>query len=853
MNIKNLHLFTFLLLIFSPTFLKAQTLQVNGLSLNSYIIPAADTVTMGFNSDFITIPVAKNCDYNVTVNDEWLKAKKEVNGNITLFSGYHFGSSDRYGTATITSADGNVTRTLTVKQNANNLSGAIVNDTKLTGITATDNGHQNGEDVSRTLDGNVNTLYHSSYNNTTFPIILTYTLATASHIDYVIYTPRQDNNTNGNFQEVKIELKKGTSAEWSELKTINLGGTSSATRITFGEEGVDDVKGVRFTVKSGVSGWVSCAEMGFYQQDRSLEEELDRYFVDKLYTELKEGITQTDVSKIKTPIVKKFVYTMLQGNYEKKFRVNEFRPYKPIWDLRNELKTQYAYNNHENPTGITFRQGETVAIIVEGLEDDPLALQIRNFGPTEFSTSTYALTNGINVISCQHKGNGYINYYTTNYETAPKVKIHFFNATVNGYFDLMAGDTNADWNRMLNAASGDCFDFKGQYLNGTFPVATLLENCPNDGVWLSQTYDDIVKLEHHVMGLDKYDREHGNTQTVITVATSGGLYHASNDGFCVPVNALRDPSSRTHFDFWGAAHELGHVNQTTGVLWIGLTEVTNNIFSAFIEHKLRSNGYHRLENESNGFRFYDYYDYQVLADPYIPTNDSEKPRGYFLPSTNKDVFITLIPLWQLLVYTHEAGINPDAYPDLFETMRTMSSVNSMDDGQKQVNFMRQWCLINQTNYLPFFKQARMFAPIDQMIGDYSNRQLTITQAMLDNLEQEILGKGFPEAPAGLVFINIYNKDAFANKVTVPSGITPNTGCTKNTDYIRIQHASWPNVVGFETYNEDGKLIHMTNYGRGFSGNNYVPTYTDVVWKAAERPSYIMAVSYDGSKVKCYQK
>ena len=416
------------------------------------------------------------------------------------------------------------------------------------------------------------------------------------------------------------------------------------------------------------------------------------------------------------------------------------------------------------------------------------------------------------------------------------MKIHFVNCDENGYFDIERGDTNNDWVKLLANAKGDCMDFKGKYIQGVFPVETLRQNCPSNGKWLVETYDSIVALEHQIMGLDKYNRKPKNHMTVITVATSGGLYHASNDGFCVPVNALRDPTSPTYFDFWGAAHELGHVNQTNGILWIGLTEVTNNIYSAYVEHMLRPNKYHRLENESNGFRYYDFMEYNIMKG------------GQFVPHANNDVFCTLIPFWQLLVYTRIAGIQPDAYPDMFEKMRTMT-LSGMDDGQKQVNFMRQWCHITKTNYLPYFEKVGMFKTVDASIGDYSTRQLTITQAMLNNLKTEIEAANYPLPPAALYYLDVNNMPAFRDKAALVSN-TLNAGCVRSGNNVKITHSYWKNVVGFETYDANGKLLHCTSYGHG--SPDYVPTYTNVVWNTSENPAYIMAVGYDGTKIKCYQ-
>ncbi len=811
---------------------QAQSVKLDNSNIKKQVLMIGrESLTLDY-SDFTTVAVAANCNYTATANDAWLTTRRMDNGNTAIFAQSNYNMASRQGTITFKSEDGTVVRKLTVTQ-----TGFDASDRSIPIASGTASNYQSGEGIERSFDGDYATLYHSNYNSqNTFPITLTYTLKEVSHVDYAVYTPRQDGNVNGNFQEVTVSYQVGN--KWTTLATLNFEGSSAASRIPFGDNGVDDVKAVRFVVKSGTNGFASCSEMEFYTKNNFMEDLLHTYFTDNLCTQLREGVTAQEIEQIPVAEIRNMAKAMLAGTYSTEFRIGEFTAFRPLSDLQGELKNSYLYNNHENPTGITFDEDESVIVMVEGIGEQPVALQVRNFGPTVFASSTYALQNGINVIKVSNKGNGYINYYTTSWKTAPKVKMHFLNAKEQGYFSpKYKGHTNDDWKRLLANAKGDCLDMHGEFTDCVFPVSSFKANCPNDGEWLMAIYDSIISVERDIMGIFKYKHEFPNRQCAITVATSGGLYHASNDGFCVPVNALRDPTSRTHYDVWGAAHEYGHQNQTQGLRWIGLTEVTNNIMSAYVEHKLRTDGYHRLENESNGFRYYDFFEYNVMKG------------GQFVPHAHNDVFCTLVPFWQLLIYTRIAGIQPDAYPELYETLRNQSALSSMSDGQHQVNFMKQWCHITKTNFLPYFKQVGMFKTVDESISDYSTRQLTITQAMLDNLEKEINAANYPEPPAAFCYIDVNNYPAFRDKAALVAN-TVGKGCSVSGNTVRIQHNQWKNVVGFETYKADGTLLHMTNYGHGDSA--YKPTMTSVVWNTSEKPAYIMAVGYDGTRVKCYE-
>ncbi len=835
----------------------AQT-KLDAVTTAPKIIIPGDTITLGYNSDFAVVPINATCDYTPATPETWVKAKKDANGNLALFSDFNVSGVDRYATVTLTSADGTYSKTLVVDQLPNTMDGAASRSTdkKITVTSATANQNMDGYGIEKSYDGSTGTYYHSPWGSTstTFPVVLTYNLATPNHLNYAVYTPRQDGNWNGNWGNVTVEYQT-TDGTWVTLCTTDFGQASTDTQIKFGDDGIDNVCTVRYTIADGYAGFASCAEMSFYERDTTTTQYLRQYFADDLCTTLKPGITKADAVKIKDQFIKRLVYTLLDGNYSTKFRVGEFRAYKPYSSLQSELKTSNTYCNHENPTGISVEKGERLAVIVEGIGDYSVGMKVRNFGPTVFQESNYTLSNGVNIITASNKGNIYVNYYTNDYAKAPKVKIHFAMCTESGYFDLTKGMTNDDWNEIINNTTADCTDLLGYHCQVNFPSQTLKQNC-KDAVWLVNTYDSIVSSEFTMMGLYEYKRVYGNHMTVICVATSGGLYHASNDGMCVPVNALSQPSSSdpSYFDYWGAGHELGHNNQTDGVLWIGLTEVTNNLLTAFAQDRVEPSGFHRMENESNGDKAYSFAN-QIIKPNLLNANST------FHQSNN--VWSSMMAFWGIHCYTYAAGVDSLAYPKIFEKMRTMTlpqknngigqNADYTADGEQQLNFVKQACDMTQIDFTDYFHLCGMMMPHNSIIGDYSNRRLLITQDMVDSLQTYIDSKHYVKAPAGLCFINIYNTDAFRNKAVVPEGIAVGTGCTVSGGKITIKHASWPNAIAFKAYDTNGQLVEIYTYGYGYEGSsgNYRPSYTKAT--LASTVAYVNAVSYDGSETLCYKK
>lgn len=654
------------------------------------------------------------------------------------------------------------------------------------------------------------------------------------------------------------QFDASTDAPWLTLRRESNGNISVFTKYNY--MATDRTATVTVSTKDGsYSQTFVVRQMPNTLNNYSLDfaKERDQYFTDNLCSALKDGVTEGQVIAMRNPVLKSLATAMLEGSYSTDYRLGEYKAFRDLWDLRSELKVQHGYNNHENPTGIYFKKGEKVAVIVDGVNSS-VQLQIRNFGPTNFDRSYYTLQPGVNLITPTTSGNGYIDYWGSkdSYQNMPKVKMHVVNGIQNGYFDITKGQTNEDYQRILANAKGECLDFVGEYVQTVFPIDVLKRNTP-DGYWNLKQFDSIVYYEHQMMGMFKYNRTFPNHQAVITVAKSGGLYHASNDGCCIPYSVLSQPttSNPNYFDYWGMAHELGHNNQTDGILWVGLTEVTNNIQSAYCEHKLKQNGYHRLENEANGERYYKW------LDKGLRTRGTDMT---LFPHVDGDVFCTLIPFYQLLVYTEGTGLNPDAYPDAYETMRTTDvpsisggnqSPDYFGDGQRQVYFCKVFCDAAKMDFTDFFVATGFLKPYNAVQGDYDNRRVQITQAMVDEVINYVKSKSYPKAPAGLIFIDTYNKNNFRDQIKVDASTQPGTGCSVSGQNIRIQHAAWKGVVGFKTYDANGKLLHITNYGHNYPGRDgsYVPTYTECAWVSSENPARITAVSYDGTEVTCYQK
>ena len=871
-------------------------------NLGAYILTNPDTVSVDFAAGFSSVAVMANTDYNISkaTDADWLQFRKENNGNLSVFSSYYNDATNpRFATLTLVSTDGTFKRNLVVKQLANTSVNTLQGDSKLTISSITASSTQSGYPASNAIDGDASTIWHSSWSGGNYPFTLTLTLKTASHVDYLDYVARSAGGNNGTWGNVTIYYATADKpSTWVKAGTNDFGEKSG--RYFFGDEGVDNVSKVKIEINSAASDqslkFASAAEVGLYQKNAVVENIINTYFTSSLCNELRPDITASQLAAIPVAYFRQLANQLNEGTYSTKFRVGTFGCYLTRGTLRNQLKTSQAYDPYENPTGIYFKQGDKVVIFAEGIDGGhPVQLCIKEFsnandiGSEGQPESYYSLTNGMNVITATNRGNGYISYYSDDYQNAPDVKLHFAMANEVGYFDQAKKMTNDDWKQMLTNAQkvgADNIDVLSNRLHVVVPVANALNVCPVNGEKLALLYDSIVYRERELMGLPQHTIAPKNHQFARPVKS--GMF-ADGNGAAAAFGSFNEWCNPESMGFWGIGHELGHINQITpGFKWNGLGETTNNIYSAWVEHKLGAataygTGYHRLEDENTGVNDYswtrggrfqtyieegvrkgvswqlqdgpDYHGSEPSTEVIADVDENGNATGNSVVSNrrNYDHFVKVVPFWQLELFALEAGKAPNAWSDFIQSYRDgfdQSKFNT--NGKQQMEMIRRFCDAAKLNLCSFFEKAGMLRPIHAYIEDYSRAWTVITQKMCDDLKAEIAAKGYPEAPEGLNFINAYNFKRFRDEVKLTEG-TLGKGCTLQAANNRVQvdNNVWEGAVGYETYNSKGELIRLTMFGLGDSQRS--DRYTYVLFPSSENAKYIMAVGYDGTRVKIYQK
>lgn len=822
-----------------------------------HIVMSANELNLDYKDTTFCLDIMSNVDYTIRTSEEWIApVKEDKNSNTVYFSvPWNMYSSPRTATVTLTDPDQKTSRNLTVIQSGDRSAEFVKGDTKVKVTSGTASSFQGSEGIENTFDGNMSTIYHSSWDNSGanyFPITLTYNFTNEEQIDYMVYNPRQS-GSNGLFKEVEVWYSTVENTNLVKYTDIDMKGSSTATQINFTPSIIHPTR-IQLVVQSGSGdgqGFASCAEMEFFKAVSNTSGDY-AVFANNEMTALKPEVTLEQIQSLSNLFVKRLALAIYSGTYSTEFRFAEYEAYPTLDETSSWMKTS-SYNSFENPTGIYFDKGESMVILVDNPGEEAVQLRVQNFGTKDPAGSTYTLKNGINKITATNRGNGYISYYTSNYKTAPKVKIHFVMGKENGYFDR-GRHTNEDWKRFLANACSDIMDMRGYRCQIAYPVQSFRNACPANGEELAARYDSIVYREHEIMGLNKYNKVPKNRQ-FSRVVPSG--YFADGIGAGIGAGSEEDIIRLNGFQYWGIGHELGHVNQIRpGLKWVSTTEVTNNIYSAWVQFSLGNRQDLRLEHENPGSgwandfmngiggRFNCYLNFGIRMGNNWLCQEGPDYYGQALFGTparrNYDHFVKLVPMWQIQLYFHQAGFSPDIYAKVSERMRTMD-LSNYSNGQLQLNFMRT--LIDSTgqDVTDFFVKAGMLKPINRVLEDYSYGTMTITQAQCDELITYAQKYPKPASPV-IYYISGNNWQIYKNQLPLEG--TFGQGVTSNGTLRRVNHSIWKNVVAYETY-KDNELVRITISGRGCTDFSI----TDVDYPAGS--TRIEAIDWLGNKTLVY--
>jgi len=609
-------------------------------------------------------------------------------------------------------------------------------DIKIPVLRATASEAQPGEEIDKSIDGDYSTIYHSRWDKTTLPVTLTYYFDNAGKIDYTAIHARDD-GFNGNFEELDIYAKPKEGSEVL-IGSYNFQGDYGNKNIQLN---IDDPEYVKFVIRSGLGGFVSCAEIEFYKNNskNTIGQEL---FTDGSYSELKADVTTEQISAVSSEFIKSLATQLYDKTYNPDYRVQKYKAILSPSKLGHNLKIGNGFSRFENITGIYLEKGKSV-VFVGPTSGKMIRLMLPDWmrQPTPgydadkdpngwgLKTQIVTLKEGVNIVDVRYNTNAYISYFDDAPETTPEITIHFPTGKINGCFDASV-HTDEDWNRLLDGAVSPIMDAKGKYIQVAYPVDYFKQYTYNRGLELINNYDKMLLSHYTFIGLKKYDKVPANK----ILARVNFNYYMFRDGDGVAylgnpqtMKMVADPSVVIKGDpCWGFCHEVGHVLQMFPQLnWGGLTEVSNNIYTLYTTTGLGNMS--RLQ-ESNK--------YETGRKAII---DSDPKISYL---QDDDVFHRLVPFWQLHLYFNHNG-KPDFYADLMEELRNRPDVGVGNESiNNQFEFIKLCCDIGETDLTDFFDKWGFFYVGKIDLDDYGKYSFNITKKQVDDTKTYIKAKNY---------------------------------------------------------------------------------------------------------------
>lgn len=468
------------------------------------------------------------------------------------------------------------------------------------------------------------------------------------------------------------------------------------------------------------------------------------FFADSSASRLREGLTKPDPAAFKSALLGKVAAGMATGSYDCEHRIASYKAYPSPRELGEALKLGDGFSRYENITGMHLDPGEHVVLVgptkgrkISLLLPDWMRMPPAGTPPTKdpagwgLKRQEFPLTEGLNIIQVAKPGLAYLSYFDDHAGDAPEITVHFPTGRVNGYFDA-AKHTNADWDRLLDAAVNPVMDARGEHIQVAYPVDWFKTFTRGRGVELIRNYDRMLRLQYEFMGLVKYHKVPRNR----ILARVNHNYYMFRDGDGVAylgnrgtMRMVADPDVVIKGDpCWGFNHEVGHVLQMRPQLtWGGMTEVSNNIMTLFVTTTLGNPS--RLKEQGN---------YASAWKNIVKA----APRPSLLGAG--DVFDRLVPFWQLHLYFSRNG-KPDFYADVMEEMRRRPHAGTGNDSiRNQLEFTRICCDAAKLDLTDFFEQWGFYCVGTIELNDYRHYRFEITQAMVDETKAAIAAKGYPK-------------------------------------------------------------------------------------------------------------
>ena len=534
---------------------------------------------------------------------------------------------------------------------------------------------------------------------------------------------------------------------------------------------------------------------------------------------------------------------------ERTFRVADYKAYSSGDRWTGIIGYGHHFGRLSNPTGIYADAGDALQVYVGDIPDgQTVKLEIAGYG--QASGSQYALHEGMNTVLVTSAGNCFVFYEVDNTTNGTKpytpianyapVSVHIEGGTVQGYFDLTRGFTNADFAAMkvyLMTKETVCLKSNTHVFNLYRDLLVSALGAEMKVEEMMNFWTGTAQLEDKLSARGDFDEYCNNVYSVTGHAGSGNpnattygtnYYEAAYAGL-FNVDQLQQSSG----SLWTIAHEQGH-NRQKLIQLIGTTEISNNMFSnACLDWQGRYTS--RTNTLQSSFDRWQ----QGLSWPERVASDG--------------TWDCLSMYTQLYRYFHQAGYDTDFYPDLFRAFRsspmTLRAGTPVPATEDYLKFYQTCCDVAKVDLTEFFEVYSFFTlpPYQEaqtingvstgnyyvQVGEYSTYYVYVNQSMIDAAKASVAAKNYPKC--NIIFIEdrvtaplatyeghadgevrkTYDGNAIAEGVYGDVGQYTDFGVTPSTYTFNVSQrgnvtVSGTGAVGFKLYDASGNLVGVYN-------------------------------------------
>lgn len=516
------------------------------------------------------------------------------------------------------------------------------------------------------------------------------------------------------------------------------------------------------------------------------------------------------------------------SEYEKEFRVHTYEPYSDpdVWGTKL-LTKKYTWQN--NPTGIYANTAEILYVFVK--EDVPAGatLEIETLTDNGSRGTRTPVVKGLNIVPVSRDLQTIFVIYNANTVDGkaiadyPEIDIRIEGGVLNGYWDIERHD-DADWVQISQKlATHPYIIVKGRnFIFNMVREFMILDGYCKDKItdaigW----WDNMADWQWGIMGIEEVRPSHFNNKLCARTLPTGyqsathyyTQYLASYINNLLPYEKMMSNADNC----WGPAHENGHVQQEA-ITPINCSEVSNNLFSNLVLYKLG-----RWQSRGGSIS-------EIAA---------EYAEGLPWPSHSNHLMLRMY--WQLYLYYHVAGNNPDFYPTLFRLLREDPIVKVGSSNKSYINkgsedllhFAEKCCEASGEDMTNFFEAWGFFVPMhENHYGDYADYYLTSTPEMIaatkakmatyskkagaiEFIEDRV--KGVPRTDGGSG-----NKLSHSSSVSNAGELghftdfTPEKQSVEAKDYVYTKSStvvtitSGTGAVGFKVIDANGQMLSFSN-------------------------------------------